>query len=224
MNSKPCQWTVSIMNVVWWPYNKLAPVGWGWGRGDGVLPIKPKQHFFLQRCHREHSKFPEKNLRGSEATEGGVPPLPRCGTFLFMLHWFQSCSTDFSHAPLISVMLHWFQSCSTDFSHAPLTSVMLHWFQSCSTDFSHAPLISVMLHWLVMLHWFQSCSTDFSHAPLISAMLHWFQSCFWHFYILKLLFLSIFFRYKWHACRLTCTDKFPNVPTKLWKVLLGGLR
>ena len=36
---------------------------------------------------------------------------------------------------------------------------------------------------------------------------------FWHFYILKLLFLSIFCRYKWHACRLTCTDKFPNIPT-----------
>ena len=81
---------------------------------------------------------------------------------LVMLHWFQSCSTDFSHAPLISVMLHWFQLCSTDFSHAPLISVMLHWFQSCSTDFSHAPLTSVMLHW------FQSCSTDFSHAPLTS--------------------------------------------------------
>ena len=91
--------------------------------------------------------------------------------YLVMLHWFQSCSTDFSHAPLISVMLHWLQSCSTDFSHAPLTSVMLHWLQSCSTDFSHAPLISVMLHWL------QSCSTDFSHAPLTSVMLHWFQSC-----------------------------------------------
>ena len=29
---------------------------------------------------------------------------------------------------------------------------------------------------------------------------------FWHFYILKLLFLSIFCRYKWHACRSTCTD------------------
>ena len=36
---------------------------------------------------------------------------------------------------------------------------------------------------------------------------------FWHFYILKLLFFSIFCRYKWHACRLTCTDKFPNIPT-----------
>ena len=36
---------------------------------------------------------------------------------------------------------------------------------------------------------------------------------FWHFYILKLLFLSIFCLYKWHACRLTCTDKFPNIPT-----------
>ena len=34
---------------------------------------------------------------------------------------------------------------------------------------------------------------------------------FWHFYILKLLFLSIFCRYKWHACRLTCTDKFLNI-------------
>ena len=90
---------------------------------------------------------------------------------LVMLHWFQSCSTDFSYAPLISVMLHWLQSCSTDFSYAPLTSVMLHWLQSCSTDFSYAPLTSVMLHW------FQSCSTDFSHAPLTSVMLHWFQSC-----------------------------------------------
>ena len=36
---------------------------------------------------------------------------------------------------------------------------------------------------------------------------------FCHFYILKLLFLSIFCQYKWHACRLTCTDKFPNIPT-----------
>ena len=50
-----------------------------------------------------------------------------------------------------------------------------------------------------------------------------------HFYILKLLFLSIFcwyFRYfvgtKWHACRLTCSDKFPNVPAKLWKSIIGG--
>ena len=46
----------------------------------------------------------------------------------------------------------------------------------------------------------------------------------WHFYILNLLFLSIFCRYiryfvgtKWHACRLTCTDKFPNVPTTIRK-------
>ena len=85
---------------------------------------------------------------------------------LISVHWFQSCSTDFSHASLISVMLHWFQSCFTDFSHASLISVMLHWFQSCFTDFSHASLISVMLHW------FQSCSTDFSHASLISVMLH----------------------------------------------------
>ena len=52
---------------------------------------------------------------------------------------------------------------------------------------------------------------------------------FSHFYILKLLFLSIFCRvlqilcrYKWHACRLTCSDKFPNVPTKLWKSIIGG--
>ena len=30
---------------------------------------------------------------------------------------------------------------------------------------------------------------------------------------IKLLFLSIFCRYKWHGCRLTCTDKFPNIPT-----------
>ena len=59
---------------------------------------------------------------------------------------------------------------------------------------------------------------------------------FWHFYILNLLFLLIYIlsvhqilcRYKWHACRLTCTDKFPNVPTnfqmyrpKSEKALLG---
>ena len=59
---------------------------------------------------------------------------------------------------------------------------------------------------------------------------------FRYFYILKLLFLSIFWsvhqmlcRYKWHACRLTCNDKFINVPTnfqmyrqKSEKTLLGG--
>ena len=57
---------------------------------------------------------------------------------------------------------------------------------------------------------------------------------FLHFHILKLLFLLIFVgtvpqilcRYKWHACRLTCTctDKFFNVPTKLRekKALWGG--
>ena len=43
-------------------------------------------------------------------------------------------------------------------------------------------------------------------------------------FLLNLLYISfniyyfrILCRYKWHACRLTCTDKFPNVPTKLWK-------
>ena len=52
---------------------------------------------------------------------------------------------------------------------------------------------------------------------------------FWHFYILNLLFLLIILsvhqilcRYKWHACRLTCTDKFPNVPTKIRKSIIGG--
>ena len=53
---------------------------------------------------------------------------------------------------------------------------------------------------------------------------------FWYFYILKLLFLSIFCRYircfvgtnAWHACRLTCTDKFPNVPTKVSKIHYWG--
>ena len=59
---------------------------------------------------------------------------------------------------------------------------------------------------------------------------------FWHFYILNLLFLSIFCRYIRYfvgtndiACRLTCTDKIPNVPTnfqmyrqKSEKALLGG--
>ena len=51
---------------------------------------------------------------------------------------------------------------------------------------------------------------------------------FSYFHILKLIFLSIFcwyFRYfvgtNWHACRLTCTDKFPNVPTKLRKSIIG---
>ena len=33
-----------------------------------------------------------------------------------------------------------------------------------------------------------------------------------------LLVLQILYRYKWHACRL----KFPNVPTKLWKSIIGG--
>ena len=37
-----------------------------------------------------------------------------------------------------------------------------------------------------------------------------------------LLVLQIICRYKWHACRLTCTDEFPNVPTKLWKSIIGG--
>ena len=37
-----------------------------------------------------------------------------------------------------------------------------------------------------------------------------------------LLVLQILCRYKWHACRLTCSDKFPNVPTKLWKSIMGG--
>ena len=47
-------------------------------------------------------------------------------------------------------------------------------------------------------------------------------------YILKLLILSIFcwyFRYfvgtNDMTCRLTCSDKFPNVPTKLWKSIIG---
>ena len=30
-----------------------------------------QQYSDMQRCHREHSKFPENLLRGSEATEGG---------------------------------------------------------------------------------------------------------------------------------------------------------
>ena len=37
-----------------------------------------------------------------------------------------------------------------------------------------------------------------------------------------LLVLQILCRYKSHACRLTCTDKFPNVPTKFWKSIIGG--
>ena len=37
-----------------------------------------------------------------------------------------------------------------------------------------------------------------------------------------LLVFQILCRYKWHACRLTCSDKFRNVPTKLWKSIIGG--
>ena len=32
---------------------------------------------------------------------------------------------------------------------------------------------------------------------------------------------QILCRYKWHACQLKCTDKFPNVPTKLRKSIIG---
>ena len=52
---------------------------------------------------------------------------------------------------------------------------------------------------------------------------------FWHFYILKVLFPSIFcwyFRYfvgtNDMLVGLPCTDKFPNVPTKLRKSIIGG--
>ena len=52
---------------------------------------------------------------------------------------------------------------------------------------------------------------------------------FSHFYISKtaisfniLLVLMILCRYKWHACRLTCTDRFPNVPTTPRKSIMGG--
>ena len=52
---------------------------------------------------------------------------------------------------------------------------------------------------------------------------------FSHFYISKtatsfniLLVLQILCRYKWHACRLTCTDRFPNVPTKPRKSIMTG--
>ena len=57
----------------------------------------------------------------------------------------------------------------------------------------------------------------------------------WHFYILNLLFLSIFCRYiRYFVGTLTCfsahmyrqiskcTDKFPNVPTKIRKSIIGG--
>ena len=37
-----------------------------------------------------------------------------------------------------------------------------------------------------------------------------------------LLVLQILCRYKWHACRITCTNKFPYVPTKLLKCIIGG--
>ena len=58
---------------------------------------------------------------------------------------------------------------------------------------------------------------------------------FWYFYILKLLFLSIFCRYiRYFSVQMTClsaymyrqisqcTDKFPNVPTKVRKGIIGG--
>ena len=43
-----------------------------------------------------------------------------------------------------------------------------------------------------------------------------------YFFQYMLLVLQILCRYKWHACRLTCTDKFSNVATKLWKSIIGG--
>ena len=41
-----------------------------------------------QRCHREHSKFPETSCEEAKRARGGgcgrgVSPLPRCGAFLF---------------------------------------------------------------------------------------------------------------------------------------------
>ena len=39
----------------------------------------------------------------------------------------------------------------------------------------------------------------------------------------NILLVQILCRYKRHACRLTCTDKFPNVPTKLRRAgIMGG--
>ena len=37
-----------------------------------------------------------------------------------------------------------------------------------------------------------------------------------------LLVLQKLCRYKFHTSRLTCTDRFPNVPTKLRKSIIGG--
>ena len=37
-----------------------------------------------------------------------------------------------------------------------------------------------------------------------------------------LLVLQILCRYKWCACRLASIDKFPTVPTKIWKSIIGG--
>ena len=37
-----------------------------------------------------------------------------------------------------------------------------------------------------------------------------------------LLVILILCRYKLHVCRFKCTDKFPNVPTKLRKSIIGG--
>ena len=52
---------------------------------------------------------------------------------------------------------------------------------------------------------------------------------FWHFYTLNLLFLSIFCRYIRYFVGTNdmlvgshCTDKFPNVPTKIRKSIIGG--
>ena len=54
----------------------------------------------------------------------------------------------------------------------------------------------------------------------------------WHFYILKVQFLSIFCRYKWYFVGTNdmlvgtnmymLVDKFPDVPTKLRKSIIGG--
>ena len=46
-----------------------------------------------------------------------------------------------------------------------------------------------------------------------------FKNCY--FFHSILLVLQKLCRYKWHTCWLTCTDRFPNVPKKLRKSIIG---
>ena len=96
----------SVWHGLW--MNSLTLITMAIGAGSVLTNFPPEKknmyltevciHFEIQmqRCHREHSKFPENLLRGSETTKTeeakrprggvcgrGVSPLQRCGAFLF---------------------------------------------------------------------------------------------------------------------------------------------